>query len=231
MNRQLTPRVMILAASIAGLIACDNAPKQVDRTQQDLSEHRQEAAKEQAELRREHEKERVDLQREAQRERANDPVVVPPADTRAEVREENAREERAEINRETTDLKKEHAKERADLNQEQAKDRKDLHEDLNEAKKDAERERAEIVKDSREKLQELDQRAAEVRARVEQGRAEDARQANSALSAFPGQRKAVERDIDALNTVTAANLNRAKGNVEKKLSSLDKTLDRAEAHD
>jgi hypothetical protein len=67
--------------------------------------------------------------------------------------------------------------------------------------------------------------------RVEQGKAEDGKQVNSALAGFPSQRRAVERDIDALDKVTAANLNRAKENVEKKLSSLDKTLDRAEAHD
>ena len=70
MNRQPTPRVMILAASIAGLMACDKGQK-VEEAQQDLSQQRQEATQEQAELRRDQAEERADLNKKAQRELAD----------------------------------------------------------------------------------------------------------------------------------------------------------------
>jgi len=87
------------------------------------------------------------------------------------------------------------------------------------------------VKDSRDELRDLDERAQKLRVKTETASPETRTQVTSALSGFPSERKSVERDIEAINTVQEANLKRAKDKVKKELGSLDKRLDRAESYD
>ena len=230
MKSTLTPRVMILAASIAGLIACDSA-KQVQQETQDLNETKQEAAKDQAELRNEQLREQAELRQDEQRDMPRDPALRPidgtgmvqPGTTgRIDDRTHDMAEERA-------DLAKDQAEERVDLNKKQSQKIRDAQKELAEAKQDANEQRGELVKDTRDKLRVLDERAAELRTKVSTATAEDKAEVTTALSGFPTKRQALERDIEALGSVKEANLSRAKDKVEKQLSSLDKTLDRAES--
>jgi len=230
MKSTLTPRVMILAASIAGLIACDSA-KQVQQETQDLNETKQEATKDQAELRNEQQREQAELRQDEQRNMPRDPALRPidgtgmvqPGTTgRTDDRAQDMAEERA-------DLAKDQAEERVDLNKKQSQKIRDAQKELAEAKNDANEQRGELLKDTRDKLRELDERAAELRTKVSTATPEDKAEVTSALSGFPTKRQALERDIEALGSVKEANLTRAKDKVEKQLSSLDKTLDRAES--
>lgn len=241
MKRTLTPRVMILAASIAGLIAC-NASKKVEEQQQDLAETRQEVAKDQADLRNDQMKESANLQQEQLREQQRDGVGAPTVnrtgepiartDTMGHRDTNDIRENQNERAEDRTDLAKEHAEERAELNKDSAEKLQAKKEDVAEAKQDANEQRADLVKDSREKLRDLDERADKIRTKIGTGEAEEPKertQVTTALSTYPTQRQAAERDIEALNSVSEANLNRAKKQVDKQLSSLDKVLDRAES--
>jgi len=50
MKVELTPRLLILAASIAGFVACDNAAKRVQEERHDIVQEQNEANKERADL-------------------------------------------------------------------------------------------------------------------------------------------------------------------------------------
>jgi hypothetical protein len=234
MNSTLTPRVMILAASIAGLIACDST-KQVQQETQDLNETKQEVAKDQADMRRDQAQEQAELRKDEQRDTARDPalrpmdgtgVVEPGVNARADNRAQDRAQDMAE---ERADLAKDQAEERAKLNEKSADKIRDEKQDLAEAKKDANEQRGDLVQDSRDKLRQIDARAEELRTKVSSATPEDKAQVTTALTGFPTKRQALERDIEALGTVKEANLSRAKDKVEKQLSSLDKTLDKAES--
>jgi len=212
----------LLAASIAGLVACDQS-KEVRSEAQDLNETKQEAVKEQAELQQEQRKEQAELRQEETREIQREQPGARPIDTMG------THDDSAERAQERAELTREQAKDRADLAKDQNEKIRDEKKDLVEAKQDANEQRAEILKDSREELTKLDERAAQLRNKVVEATAEDKAQVTSALSGWPTQRRDVERDIDALTSVKEANLNRAKTRVEKKLSALDNTLDRAES--
>lgn len=237
MKVELTPRLLILAASIAGLVACDNA-KRVQEEKQDIVQEQNEATKERADLARDQYQERVDLNRktghdiaEEQRDLAkaeNDQGAPMKNDPAAEARDvDHAVGQR---NEKMAELNRDQAKERANLAKDQAEERQDKREDLAAARRDLNEERAETVKDSRDELRDLDQRAEKVRTKTETATPETKSQVTTALSGFPTERRAVERDIDALTTVQEANFKRAKDKVKKELSSLDKRLDRAESH-
>jgi DNA repair exonuclease SbcCD ATPase subunit len=238
MKVELTPRLLILAAAIAGFSACDNAGKRVQEEKQDIAQEQQEAEKARAELAREQREERADLNRKTQNEVAEEhkdlaqaergqgaPLQNDPARERNDVdRELAARGEKVDT------LQDKQAKERAELAKDQQEERVEQRKDLAEARRDLNEERAEIVKDSREELRDLDQRAEKLRQKTETASPETKTQVTTALSGFPTERKAVERDIDALNTVQEANLRRAQDKVKKELSGLDKRLDRAESY-
>lgn len=91
-------------------------------------------------------------------------------------------------------------------------------------------ERAEIMRDTRVRLEQLDKRAAQLRDQADQGIVDNVTQINAALARFQTQRRDVERDLDALNAISAANLNRVRDRVERKLSSIDRTLSPAESN-
>jgi hypothetical protein len=215
-------QLTLLAASIAGLVACDQS-KQVRNEAQDLNETKQEAVKEQAELQQEHQKEQAELRQEETREIQREQPGVRPIDSMG------THDDPAERAQERAELARDQAEERADLAKNQNEKIREEKKDVVEAKQEANEQRAEIVKDSREELTKLDQRAAELRNKVVEAKPEDKAQVTSALSGWPTQRREVERDIEALNSVKEANLDRAKTRVEKKLSALDNTLDRAES--
>jgi hypothetical protein len=237
MKVELTPRLLILAASIAGLVACDNAAKRVQEEKQDIVHEQNEATKERADLARKQQEERVDLNRKTEHDIAEEQrdLAKAQADQGAPMKNNPSTEAREvdravdKRNEEVAELHQKQAKERANLAKDQAEERKDQREDLAEARRDLNQERAEIVKDSREELRDLDQRAEKLRAKTETATPETKSQVTSALAGFPSERRTVERDIDSLNTVQEANLKRAKDKVKKELSSLDKRLDRAES--
>jgi hypothetical protein len=213
MKRPLT-NIMILAGSIAALSACDRG-KQVERESQDLSQTQQETVKEQAELTREQRQEQADLQNEQARDMAHPNAIG--TDNPAERAEERA------------DLSREQAEERARLSQRQSEKMREEQKDLAEAKQEANEQRADIVKDSRDKLADLDERAQKLRDKLAQANAQEQTEVRSALTPFSGQRQAIERDIEALDSVREANLSRTKEKLQKHLSALDTTLDRAES--
>jgi hypothetical protein len=238
MKVELTPRLLILAASIAGLVACDNAAKRVQEEKQDIAQEQNEAVKERADLAREQREERVDLDRKTQGDIAEEQRDLAKAqrDEGAPMKNDPEREAR-EVNRagqergeETAELSQKHAKERANLAKEQQNERKEQKEELSEARRDLNEERADLMKDSREELRELDERAEKLRNKTETATPETKSQVTTALSGYPSERRTVERDIEALSTVQEANLKRAKDKVKKELSSLDKRLDRAESY-
>ncbi|MET0339965.1 MAG: hypothetical protein ABW252_03150 [Polyangiales bacterium] len=238
---RFTPRLLMLAAAMAGLVACDNA-KQAEQAQQNKLENQQEAAKDQAELTNEQRQEQAKLnqnQAEQQRDLAKDENEK----TRELARGEDAKdvaEERNEMAKDRADLHNEQQKERADLNKDQHEEQRDLAKDKAEERADdqnkvakktdkANEDRAEIVNDSREKLRELDTRLNELQQKAAAASPKEKTQVTTALATFPKGRQALERDIEALGTVQATNLNRAKTQVENKLSGLDKILDKAES--
>ncbi len=99
---------------------------------------------------------------------------------------------------------------------------------MSETASKADQERADIVKDSREELRDLDHRVSELQNKAQAATVEEKNKVANALTGWTSKREAAERDIEALNSVTATNLNRAKESVKKQLSALDKTLDKAE---
>lgn len=217
MKRSLTSHALLLAASIAGLSAC-NTGKRVEQESQDLNQAKQEAANEQAQLRQEQRQEQIELTEEQRHDNTDMVGRTKPAEERVEERVE----ERAELNQDQ-------AAQRQRLNERQNERIRDEQEDVTEAARAAAEQRADIMKDSRKELGKMDERAAELRSKAAQASVEERAAVDSALSAYPSRRDAVERDIEALDTVKAANLNRAKDKVEKQLSKLDQTLDRAES--
>ena len=213
MKRPLT-NIMILAGSIAALSACDRS-KQVERESQDLSQTQQETVKEQAELAQQQRQEQAELRNEQEHDRMHPSAIG--ADTPTEQAEERA------------DMARDQAQERARLNERQGEKMREEHKDLAEARHEANEQREDIEKDSRDKLADLDQRAQKLRDKVVEATEQERADVRSALTPFSGQREAAERDIEALDSVKEANLNRAKEKVQKRLSALDTTLDRAES--
>jgi len=243
MNRRST-RLLILAAAIAGVVACDNT-KQAEQAQENQVEHAQEAQKDQAQLTQEQREEQAKLtqkQVEDQRDLVKDETkehneIAKSADKDIK----DIREDQADLAKERNDLAQKQGEQRADLNKDQAEDRADLNKDqieqrnkdnkkLAAAAGDAQGERGDLVNKSREKLNDLDQRATAVQTKAAGATPEEKTQVATALTGWTSKRAAAERDIEALNSVTAANLNRAKSAVDKELSSLDKVLDKAESH-
>ena len=237
MKLELTPRLLILAASIAGLVACDST-KRVQEEKQDIAQEQNEAQKERADLAREQHQERVDLNQKTGQEIAEErrDLAAAEHDQGAPLKNDAVREQRdverelGARNEKVNELDQKQAKERADLAKDQRAERVEQREDLADARRDLNQERAEIVKDSREELRDLDQRAEKLRQKVETATPETKSQVTTALSGFPTERKAVERDIESITTVQEANLKRAKDKLKKELSSLDKRLDRAESY-
>ena len=89
--------------------------------------------------------------------------------------------------------------------------------------------RLDIMKDSRDELRDLDERVQKLQNKAQGATVEEKNHVATALTGWTSKREAAERDIEALKSVAAANLNRAKETVKKELSSLDKTLDKAES--
>ncbi|HEX5659268.1 MAG TPA: hypothetical protein VFX59_18870 [Polyangiales bacterium] len=128
------------------------------------------------------------------------------------------------------ELRQEQQQERAELKRKNTQELREEQQDVTEAKKEANEARAQILKDQSERLRELERRADQLRHKQEQAQGEKAQRLNAALSTIPTQQQAIERDIEALSTVKASNLNRAKDQLDQMLSRMDDTLDRAESN-
>ena len=211
-------KTLLVALAIAGGCTSGDSMKRAEEQQAD---NRQEAVEQRTELAQEQQQEQQALNREVAE------------DQRDVAGDRNVAEERAEVRQDAID-------ERAKLNAEQARERQDLERDLNEqgakdqkrlseAEIKVEQKRSEIATDTRKELSKLDQRAAKIQSELSAGEADKGIAAASVLETVPKQRQAINADLEALDTVRAENLNRAKSNLSKRLSALDDTLDKAES--
>jgi hypothetical protein len=89
--------------------------------------------------------------------------------------------------------------------------------------------RGEIVSDARAELDKLNHRTSELHHKLSTADTKAASEAKALLSKVPAQRKAVEVDLQALETVKAANLASKRVSLERRLATLDDTLDQAES--
>jgi hypothetical protein len=213
-------KILLLAFALAG--GCNSADN-LKRAEQQEAENRQEALQQRAELNQEHQEEQQDLNREIAENEQDLPGTQGVAEERVEEREE-ARADRRELNQDQ-------AKERNALENDLADQRAEDAVDVKEAKTKVEKKRQEIASDTREELTKLDQRTQKLATdlNTKEADAEDRSAAASALAKVPDQRQAIESDLEALETVRAENLDRARSNLKKRLSALDNTLDKAES--
>jgi hypothetical protein len=197
----------------AGLVACNPAAK-VEQAQEQQQKAAAEAAEKRAELNRQHQEQAAELVQEQRKERA-------------EI-EQNTREQNIEQQREAVTVGTDQMQERARLEQDIAKEQSQANRDLAQANAELDRQRADLQGRSRERLLKIDARANTLSARTQQAQGNEKVQAQQALTGFPEERAAAERDIEALSTVTAANLKRAEKAVDTTLAKLEKKLDRVQ---
>ena len=197
----------------AGLFACNPAAK-VERAEEQQQKVAAEATEQRAELNREHQKEAADLVQEQRKERADI--------------EQNAREQNIEQQKEAVKVGTDQIQERARLEQDIAKDQAQATGELNKATAELDRQRADLQGKSRERLQKIDARANTLTSRTQSAPPSERTQALQAMSGFPEARATAERDIEALSTVTAANIKRAEKTVDNELAKLEQKLDRVE---
>jgi hypothetical protein len=197
----------------AGLVACNPAAK-VEKAQEEQQKAAAEAAEKRAELNRQQQQEAADLVQEQRKERAD--------------LEQNAREQNIDQQREAVNVGTDQMQERARLEQDIAKDQGEANRDLAQANAELDRQRADLQGRSRERLLKIDARANTLSARTQQAQPNEKVHAQQALTGFTEERAAAEHDIEALSTVTAANLKRAEKAVDSTLAKLEKKLDRVE---
>jgi hypothetical protein len=89
--------------------------------------------------------------------------------------------------------------------------------------------RSQFVSAAREQLVKLDDRTAQLSTKLGDVDVQARSEANALLSQVPAQRKAAELDLKALETVRAANFDRKRLRLERRLATLDSTLDHAES--
>lgn len=212
MSLKTEAKLSILLAC-AGLFACNPAAK-VEQAQQEQAKVAAEATEKRAELNREQREEAAKLIEEQRKERADI--------------DQNAREQNVDQQKEALNVGTDQMKERANVEQEIAKDQAEANKDLTKATAELDKQRADLQSKSRERLLKIDARANTLTARTQTAEAKEKVQANQALAGFPEQRAAAERDIEALTSVTAANLKRAEKAVDGTLANLEKKLDRVE---
>lgn len=197
----------------AGLLACNPAAK-VERAEEQQQKVAAEATEQRAELNREQQKEAADLVQEQRKERADI--------------EQNAREQNIEQQKEAVKVGTDQIQERARLEQNIAKDQAEATGELNKATADLDKQRADLQGKSRERLQKIDARANTLTSRTQSAPPSERTHALQAMSGYPEARATAERDIEALSTVTAANLKRAEKTVDNELAKLEQKLDRVE---
>lgn len=197
----------------AGLFACTPAAK-VEQAQEQQQKVAAEATEQRAELNREQQQQAADLVQEQRKERAE--------------QEQKARAENIDQQREAVQVGTEQIQERAKLEQDIAKEQAEANRDLAKASADLDKQRADLQGRSRERLHKIDARANTLSARTQSADGTGRTQAQQAMAGFPEERAAAEHDIEALSTVTAANLKRAEKTIDTNLAKLEKKLDRVE---
>ena len=188
---------------LGGASACQSNPnKQVESARAAQMEGQQEAARERDRLAREQQEESDELAREQMQE--GEPVS-----------------ERME---EQGELASEQAEEQGELRTEQLEEQKENVQDVREATTQATRAQREYANAARERLRAVQQRARQLRERTAGSQGE----ATATLNTLPERMQETERDIEALETIQTANFQQKKTQVDRKLSSLESSLDRVE---
>jgi len=230
-------------ALCSGLLAC-SPEKQLERAEEKQAETIQKAAQKQAELQAKQQEEQQKLSQDfAKQDQKLKKEAVDTANDMGETAQKAAgklNEDEADIQEERIKVGSDQALERDDLLEEQQAERatqdKKINEQTNEATERVQKAEAKvnaqrqvIVQDSRDELIELDQRAVNLRGKAAGADAQKRAAAANTLAEVPAQRAAIAADIEALETVKAENLKRAKSDIEKRISALDKTLDHVES--
>ena len=212
MSLKTEAKLSILLAC-AGLFACNPAAK-VERAQEEQQKVAAEATEQRAELNREHRDEAAELTQEQRQERAE--------------LDQKARDKMINEQREAVKVGTDQMQERARLEAKLADKSNEANTDLSKASAELDQQRQQVQSRSRERLQKIDARATTLSSRAQTAEAKEKVSATEALSGFPSERETAERDIEALSTVTAANLKRAEKTVDNELAKLEKRLDRVE---
>lgn len=90
-------------------------------------------------------------------------------------------------------------------------------------------EQREYARASRERLRAIQARAEELKQNRQMIPLESQGDAAATLNLLPSRCDETERDIEALETVTSKKWQQRKGHLDRKLSSLERSLDRAQA--
>jgi hypothetical protein len=201
MNRRIITIVSV-ALGLLGATACQSDPnRKVEMAQTEQREDNQEAAQDQAELAREQREERNEL---VQDQREGDDSL----NERAEERNELARDQ---------------AEERKDLMKDQREEQADNRQDVREAAADTRDDKQEFARNSRERLRKAEARVQEIR---KEGVPADA---TATLNSMPRQFEEAERDINALESIKAANWETQRNQVDRKLAGLERSIERVES--
>jgi DNA repair exonuclease SbcCD ATPase subunit len=208
-----TEAKLSLLLACAGLFACTPAAK-VEQAQEEQQKVAAEATEKRAELNRVQRDEAAELIQEQRK-------------ARAEI-DQNARAENIDQQKEAVKVGTDQIQERAKVEQDIAKDTAEANGELAKASAELDQKRTEVQGRSRERLQKIDARANTLSSRTQTAEPGEKVQATQAMTGFPEARATAERDIEALSSVTAANLKRAEKAVDGELAKLEKKLDRVE---
>jgi len=212
MSLKTGAKLSILVA-IAGVTACDPAAK-VERAQEQEQQVAAEAQEKRAEIARQHREQAAEVVNDQRQERAE--------------LDQKSRETMIGEQKEAVKLGTEQIQERAKVENDIAEKSSDAQRKMNEATAELDEKRVKLLSRSRERLDKINTRASSITTRAQAAKVEDKTVIDRELSGFPAERDNAERDIEALSTVTAANLKRAEKTVDSQLAKLEKRLDRAE---
>jgi hypothetical protein len=202
-----------LALSLGAMVGCDPT-KQLQSAKEERAETVREVQKDQAELQREQVEEAAKLARK--QEIANTG-------------------EAKDIGRELNDqalaadkLALEQGKDQVNLDAKANEKIAEANAEVHEAAVKVEGKRADIVAKERERLSKIEARANELRSKAAEKSRDVEAKVDAQLTGFETAWKDAETDLGALEQVAAANLDRSKNALEKKLATLEKRLDRAD---
>lgn len=233
-------QLWVLVLACASAVACSSANR-LERAEALRDDHEREASQERVKLEAKQREQQEALSRrmaeEHERLEQDESRTAGAVDKDlrdVEKATQELREERAEFERDTlrerSDLNADQAAETAKVNQRWSKTAAADQERIDAAASRVQEQRETLAADSREELSELTLRADTLQAKVQSTDIENQREVRSTLAGVPEQRAAIERDIDALETVRAENLQRTRANIKNKLSALDNALDNAESN-
>lgn len=202
-----------LALSLGAMVGCDPT-KQLQNAKEERAETVREVRKDQAELQREQVEEAAKLAKK--QEIANT---------------HEAKDLGQELNDQALAADKlalEQGKDQAKLDAKANEKIGEANAEVHEAAVKVEGKRADIVAKERERLSKIEARASELRAKAAEKSRDVEAKVDAQLTGFDTAWKDAETDLGALEQVAAANLDRSKSALEKKLATLEKRLDRAD---